>query len=140
MTDGEYQNLLDQHDHPEHWDFPPGFDYESELSSFRRAAAAIAARVPEPVEVDDDVQDASFHGLLRIGGEAGSLRFSNFGRMAAFASEEGVGAPLWKMVEEVLSARDYVLIPHRLVAGPYTGKNKGVTGIKSWWVRYFDWV
>lgn len=34
----------------------------------------------------------------------------------------------------------YVFVPTEYAELPYDGANPGVTGIRDWWIRYFDWV
>ena len=141
----DYARLLAQHDHPTHWEYPPGFDYKAATARFGRfvadLSAALGAAVPS--ETGTHIQDASFHSQAFLplpGGRRGLIRFSNFGDMATVGDGEPVPEQVMCVVLELLARHGYTYIPADVLDADYTGPNPGVTGIPSWWIRYFDWV
>jgi hypothetical protein len=60
--------------------------------------------------------------------------------MAPEIADEPIPPALLKAIVTVLEKEGYVYIPAEVLMQPYTGKNAGVTGIRDWWIRYFDWV
>lgn len=94
-------------------------------------------------ETGSAIQDASFHSQIFIplgDGHNALLRFSNFGAMATIGPDEPAPTELLETVVELLEKHAYDYVPASVLEQPYTGANPGVTGIRSWWIRYFDWV
>jgi hypothetical protein len=140
----DYAQLLVRHDHPTHWEYPPGFDYETANARFARFVADLSAilRVSVSSETGACIQDASFHSQAFLplpDGRQALIRFSNFGDMVA-VGDEPVPEPILATVLELLICQGYTYVPASALNAPYTGANPGVTGISTWWVRYFDWV
>ncbi len=141
----DYAQLLAKHDHPTHWEYPPGFDYEAATARFGKFVAALSAALGEPMtsETGVHIQDASFHSQVFLplsGGRQGLIRFSNFSDMATVGDGEPVPEPTMAVVLELLARHGYIYVPAALLDTDYTGSNPGVTGIRSWWIRYFDYV
>lgn len=141
----DYLELLRRYDHPTHWEHPPGFDYRQAEVRFARfvedlsAASGVAPRVETGVHI----QDASFHSqafLPLADGRFALIRFSNFGDMVTVGDDEPIPEPTMHVIRELFSRHGYVYVPAVVLAEPYTGSNPGVTGIDTWWIRYFDWV
>lgn len=70
------------------------------------------------------------------------LRVSNFGNFATvYCSSETEIVPRYlNVIKLVMHKHGYIYIPPDILSEPYTGANQGVTGIKNWGIRYFDWV
>jgi hypothetical protein len=141
----DYLELLWRHDHPTHWEYPPGFDYRAATERFARFVEELSAKlgVAPRVETGVHIQDASFHSQVFLplpGGRFALIRFSNFGDMATVSDDEPVPDSTMAEVLELLAKHGYVYVPAAVLAGTYTGSNPGVTGIDTWWIRYFDWV
>lgn len=141
----DFTELLQRHDDPKHWEHPPGFDYKTAERRFAKFTEALSSAVGVPLksETGSLIQDASFHSqiFLPLREERYALiRFSNFGDMATVSADEPVPAALLETVIELLGKHGYVYVPSRVLDRPYKGKNPGVTGISTWWIRYFDWV
>jgi uncharacterized protein (TIGR02996 family) len=137
--------LLQQHDDPRNGEHPPGFDHRAAIQQFTIFATALAStlRVSLRPETDSAIQDASFHGQLFIplGEERYAvIRVSTFGNMATISEDEPVAPELLQTVIGLLKKHGYVYVPAGVLEQPYTGKNPGVTGISTWWIRYFDWL
>lgn len=141
----DYLELLRRHDHPTHWEYPPGFDYRTATERFARFVEELSARlgVALRAETGSHIQDASFHSQVFVPlprDRHALIRFSNFGDMATISDDEPVPEPTMAAVVELLGKQGYVYVPAEVLAEPYTGSNPGVTGIRTWWIRYFDWV
>lgn len=140
----KYLLCLRSFDDPVHWDQPPDFDraVAAQRSEVFCADLKSRSRISLGFESGDSVQDASFHSQIHmsIHGEVVSLRFSNFGDMAALMGEAAVPAALLDKIKNLLGIHGYTYIPEFVLEEPYTGVNLRVSGIQDWWVRYFDWV
>ncbi len=98
------------------------------------------------------IQDASFHGqillprlLLTETGRSLNyvirLRVSNFGHLAtAYDDDTMVQPAALAAIRQALEEQGYIYMPTDLLAEPYTGKNPGVSGFRTWGLRYFDWI
>jgi hypothetical protein len=152
----DYTNLLQQHDDPKHWEYPAGFDYDAVTARFAKCAEALstALGIALKLETGSYIQDASFHSQIYVPIENeryAMIRFSNFGdmvsvgtcyfgEMAPDVGDKPIPPALLKAIVAVLEKEGYVYVPAEVLTQPYTGKNPGVTGIRDWWIRYFDWV
>lgn len=141
----DYLDLLRQHDDPRRWEYPVGFDYDAATRRFAEFSNALAASLNVPLKSESGsyIQDASFHSQIYVPLDSGRntlIRFSNFGDMAAVSEDGPVPKEMMRGIIELLEKHGYVYIPARVLDQPYTGANPGVTGIRNWWIRYFDWV
>ena len=140
-----YDDLLRRFDDAGRWEYPAGFDYARAVQRFKRIAEELASRWDKPltVETESHIQDASFHSQIMVpvrDGEFVLVRFSSFGDMATFAEEVAIPDDLRGTLLELFQEHGYIYVPARVLEAPYSGENPGVTGIRSWWIRYFDWV
>jgi hypothetical protein len=140
-----YTELIERYDDPAHWDYPLGFDYKAATGRFVKFVEALSSALNTPLnsETGSAIQDASFHSQIFLPLDKkrhALIRFSNFGDMTTVSEDEPVPEALLKVVVELLVTHGYVYIPASVLEQPYTGKNPGVTGIRNWWIRYFDWV
>ena len=140
MNEQQALDLFRKNDDPVHSVYPPGFDHGAARSRFQRFAAALdsATGVSHATETGSYIQDASFHSQIDLG--SGWLRFSNFGDLVAITPDHEVDAETLDCVRRLCRERRYVFVPTELTELPYTGENPGVTGIRDWWIRYFDWI
>lgn len=141
----DYLGILQRYDDEHRWEYPAGFDYDAATERFGKYAEALSIALGRPLENESGsyIQDASFHSqiYLPLGMERfGLIRFSNFGDMVTVSEEEPVPKELMEKITDLLMKHDYVYVPSSVLIERYTGKNPGVTGIKNWWTRYFDWV
>jgi len=141
----DFTTLLHRHDDPNRWEYPRGFDYAAATRRFTEFTEALrsALGVSLKSESGSAIQDASFHSQIfpPFGEERHTaIRFSNFGDMATISEEVPVPPELVKVVIALLEKLGYVYVPASVLDQPYTGKNPGVTGMRTWWIRYFDWV
>jgi len=137
--------LLKIHDDPEHWEYPLGFDYNAEQKRFLQFAGAFSAalNLNPKIETGSCIQDASFHSQLifSVGlAKFHSLRFSNFGSFITINDGEDLPEEMLATTLQLADEFGYTYIPYRYLDADYTGSNPGVTGIDSWWIRYFDYV
>lgn len=140
MHRDDYIMMLKSHDDPAYWEFPPGFDYNMEIQRFEMFVSDLKERLErsQTLQIDSSVQDASF--LCEISVEGVFLRFSNFGNMLATTDDESLSPTTLSIIRYLAICHGYVFIPHDLLEEKYTGDNPGVTGIRNWWIRYFDYV
>jgi hypothetical protein len=140
-----YIDILRRHDDPVRWEYPAGFNYDRAVKRFRGFAGELASLWDKPIEIETEshIQDASFHSQIRIpvrDDEFVLVRFSNFGDMATFAEEVAVPDQLRQALLRMFEKHGYIYVPAEVLEQPYSGSNPGVTGIRDWWIRYFDWV
>lgn len=137
--------LLNEYDDPVLWEYPAGFDYRFEQDRFQNFARefSIALNLTPKIETGICIQDASFHsqlifpvGLARFH----LLRFSNFGSFLTINDDEDLPDEIFATILRLAKEFKYTYIPYRYLDANYNGANPGVTGIDSWWVRYFDYV
>ena len=140
MNRNEIMALFARYDDPVRWEYPATFDRKLAISRFREFVHALDAitSTTHQTETESDIQDASFHSQVNLG--SGWLRFSNFGNMTAITPGAEVDEALVSTLHTLCEKRGYVLIPADVAELPYTGLNPGVTGIRDWWIRFFDWV
>jgi len=141
----DYIALLQRFDDPLNGECPLGFDRDQAVHRFLRFADEVAALVGQPIqaETQGDIQDASFHSQIFIpvnDSEFVLVRFSNFGEMVSFSEEVTAPDALRRTLIKLFEKHDYVYVPADVLNEPYSGKNPGVTGIRNWWIRYFDWL
>jgi len=140
---------LTMYDDPFYWEHPEGFDYEREQRNFFAAKDRLQyiLRCKLTTETGCYIQDASFHSCIKLGGdllnkdhELSQIRFSNFGHLVAFMNEENIKETVKIDIIQHLVNLGYKHIPENYLHRQYTGSNRGVYGIDTWWTRYFDWV
>jgi hypothetical protein len=141
----EYAQLLARHDHPTQWESPPDFDYNAAASRFAAFVQDLSEAIGATVrsETGAEIQDASFHSQAFLplpANRRAVIRFSKFGDMVTVGDDERVPASMMKLIVELITRHGYTYVPAIVLNAPYTGSNPGVTGISSWWIRYFDWV
>ena len=140
-----YTNLLNKHDHPKNWEYPPGFDYKSAQAKFAKFSNELKEAIDSSMKTETGsyIQDASFHSQIFLplpdGGQT-VIRFSNFGDMVTFSEDDVIPDAMTQILRQLFEKYEYQYMPESVLSEPYTGKNSGVTGISTWWVRYFDWV
>jgi hypothetical protein len=137
--------LLKTNDDPVRWEYPLGFDYNSEQQRFLQFAAAFseALNIKPKIETGVCIQDASFHSqlLFPVGlSRFHSLRFSNFGPFITINDDEDLPDEMKSTILKLADRFGYTYIPYQYLDTDYTGSNPGVTGIDWWWIRYFDYV
>ncbi len=151
-----YLRILQAHDDPVRWETPQGFDQRAAEEYFLAFAHELERMLVVSLDIETgmQIQDASFLGQIRLHGSLISeeanpdidyavLRVSNWGQMATVrsGSDKDVLKPaVLDHIKTLLARFGYVYIPPSVLEWPYTGHNPGVTGIRTWWIRYFDWV
>lgn len=141
----DFVAILKKYDDPRYWEYPPGFDYTAATQRFEKFADSLSSTMGFRIESETGgmIQDASFHSQIFLPLENDNqavIRFSNFGDMVTVSEEEPVPPETLRTVVALLVSQGYVYVPAEVLLQAYTGKNPGVDGIHTWWVRYFDWV
>ena len=145
-----YLRILQAHDDPVRWGTPPGFDGRAAEEHFLAFAHELERTLAVSCTIETRIQDASFLGQIRLQEPLLSqaarpdvgyvLRISNWGQMATVSNEAVLKSTVLDDIKTLLPRFGYVYIPPSVLKLPYTGHNPGVTGIRTWWIRYFDWV
>ncbi|MBO1419930.1 hypothetical protein [Streptomyces sp. FH025] len=158
----ELLNKADREQGPDHLEFPDSFDHPRAKAMLGELARHLDGAFSQPCAMDDHIQDASYHALVHIPGEATEtgvgigIRLSNFGDLAVITVEgPGVHDDLddavakgalaeadRRRVEAAVRGAGYALVPERLLHRPYDG----VTPLAeftpdtppTWWTRFFD--
>ena len=140
MNEAEALALFRKHDDPVRWECPRDFERHRAIARFRGFAAALdaAAGSAHDIETGSQIQDASFHSQIALG--SGWLRFSNFGDMVSITPDYELDDATLALVSSLCHEKGYCFVPTAFGELPYDGTNPGVTGIRDWWIRYFDWV
>lgn len=140
MDKAETLRYFESQNDPESWGYPSNFDYQGQSERAKRFHEQLSDLLESKFcyESGANIQDASFHSQIYLNG--GLLRFSNFGDMVAITPEHDVDDQVVSAIETLCEEMKFVFVESEFAELAYTGKNLGVTGIDSWWVRYFDWV
>ncbi|MES2823475.1 MAG: hypothetical protein V4732_07730 [Pseudomonadota bacterium] len=145
----QYLAILKAYDDPACWEYPEEFSYQEQQQKFFSAKGLLqnVLRRKLNFETGSQIQDASYHScihldveLLKSSEKQSQLRFSNFGNMISFVNENSIKESIKIDIIQHLQNIGYVYIPEAVLEEQYTGKNPGVSGIETWWVRYFEWV
>lgn len=152
MNESDYLAILNEQDDPAAWERPSDFNGADETDRFNRLASMIDQEFGMQCRrwSGPQSQDSSFLGQIELpsniyrdkAAESNHriLRISNFGRMAAIYGDNLLHDAFRVRIQSILERNGYRLIPMTILQQPYTGKNPGVTGISTWWIRYFDWI
>jgi hypothetical protein len=147
VADLEMLRVLDD---TEDTECPPGFDWHAADASFRAMATALATALGESalhVEGAESIQDASFHGEIRLpesllnpgAASVALIATSNFGRLAAVRPEAAVRLAVLRTIRQLLTEHGYVYVPAALQDAPYDGRALLDSDTPTWWTRYFDY-
>jgi hypothetical protein len=132
--------LLKRYDDPVRGECPAGFDY----AAARKRAAAFAVSLERRTGkgymtgLDEQIQDASFHSQVTF--PHGHLRFSSFGDMIALTPDYDLAPEIVEAIRQLAPKHGYAFLPTELLETSYTGRYPGVAGIRTWWIRYFDYL
>lgn len=133
-------SLLERHDDPDHWEYQRDFDWQTESRDFAAFVRDLEARLGRrfDVETGSRIQDASFHSQILLPG--GLLRFSDFGRMIAVTPDSEVPEDVMAAIRELAAGRGYTLVPTADLEAPYPRADGTRLGIRTWWIRFFDYL
>ena len=144
----DYWQLLREHDDPICWEYPSGFDYGLATAKFEvfSKERSLSLGLPLKTETGSHIQDASFHSQIYVpqaDDRYAQVRFSNFGNMVSVFDvfeDQPVTENMLEIIKKLLEKHGYIYVPASILGQPYTGRNPGVTGIRNWGIRFFDWV
>jgi hypothetical protein len=141
--------MLEEHDDPTAAEHPALFDRRALQEAVGQVRLALEGALGRDLPLDDQAQDASFYADLELqrrtlpgrqGVWISVVRFSNFGRMVAFSSEEDVPPDEHHKIERLLMEHGFTLIPGELLDRDYDGRHPAKEAIRTWWDRYFDYL
>src|SRR5262249_41171153 len=112
----DYLDLLRQHDDPQRWEHPVGFDYDAASRRFAKFRDALSALLNMPLtsETGSYIQDASFHSQIYVPLDSeryALIRFSNFGDMATVSEDESVREEMKRAIIDLLETHGYLYVP-----------------------------
>jgi hypothetical protein len=149
----ELHDILLKFDLPE-FECPPDFDGTAAMSLVRRIQPELEAVLSLPLELNSNVQDASYFTELEVVEPAPglpqgrtkrlttrlSIRFSCFGRMATVCDwGQGIEAVRLSALGDLLSAHGFVYVPEAALQEKYDGRAWPGQGPPTWFRRYFDY-
>ena len=145
-------------DEKDNWEFPQNSKYDVTFVEVESLKVELESIVGKKLDIDNNLQDASFMtdvGILdekhydRKTGTGAiihlfAIRFSNFGRMFTVHGSEFLSHKVEYNLEKAiifLERKNFKYIPAEELDVPYDGINKhhGYDGL-TWWVRYFDYI
>lgn len=134
-------------DDADHWEFPPGFDWQKSMSRVRELRPILEELAGNTLTIDDQVQDASYFASLSvtepIGGKVNHRRevfaiyFSCFGSLAAVWNEGVLSPATLDRIKDALERQGLVVLDAVQLREPYTGLHKGFAG--TWLDRFFNY-
>ena len=154
--DPRLRELLLSVDDANAYEAPEGFDGHTEMDRGRALKPELEAILSRPLDLDDQVQDASFFTALStrdyeevmLGSTRGHallvvFRFSCFGNLVTCSTsaigKDAVGAARIDAARELISQRGYNFVDADQLDEPYDGLNQGLKG-ETWWIRFFDYL
>ena len=150
--------LLKAADDPENCEYPRDFYLRAAMASVIELKYDLDRIVGRPFEIEDRIFDASYFAELEIKepspikvldlGEVTlrvvCLRFSCFGNFFTILEESLIEKLSRSVIKEIIAAAEvygFVFIDEKiLIEEPYTGCNKELEDLGSWWERYFEYI
>ena len=150
--------LLKATDDPENCEHPRDFDWEAAMARVIELKPDLDRIVGRPFEINERIFNASYFAELVIKepkpikvfdlGEVTlkvvCLRFSCFGNLFTVLEESLTGILSRSVIKDLIAtteARGFVYIDEEiLLKEPYTGCNKELRDLASWWDRYFEYI
>ena len=154
----EIIRLLEASDDPENCEYPREFNRYTSLGRVIDLKYELEKIVGRSFELEDRIFDSSYFAELDIKeptpakvldlGEVTlrvvRLRFSCFGNLFTILEESLIDKLSLSVIKEIIAAAEshgFVYIDEGiLLEEPYTGCNKELKDISSWWERYFDYI
>lgn len=153
----EIHDFLLSVDEKDNWEFPKNGRWDLPFEEVQSIKPEIESLVGKTLDIDKNVQDASFLtdlGLLddrHYDREKGvgslsylfAIRFSNFGRMfTIWGSEWPTNKDQYNLdsVLRLLESKGFKYIPADELGELYDGVNKPFEPMLTWWIRYFDYL
>lgn len=128
---------------------PQGFDWHKAADRVTKFSLNMDSELsPEWVHKGSTgyIQDARFHDLLlfNLGAKDGlqSIRFSNFGRLAAVTDVEQIPPEKFEKLLELFKSHGYQHVPIEILEQPYDGKFDDFKDLYdgTWFCRYFSYI
>jgi len=150
--------LLEAADDPGNCEYPRDFDLRAAMGSVIKLKYDLDRIVGRPFEIEDRIFDASYFAELEIKEPSPTkvfdlgevtfrvvrLRFSCFVNFFTILEEsliEKLSRSVIKEIIAVAKSHGFVYIDEEiLIEEPYTGCNKELDDLGSWWERYFEYI
>lgn len=151
----ETRRLLLDADEMGCWEFPPFFHWGTSMEEIDRMVPDLEQMFGHKLDVDRNVQDASF--LTDVGylddryydreKRCGSLsylfsfRFSNFGRLfTVYGSNLDEGTDARTKAAKFIETQGFTFVDADELEEAYDGKNEPFDDKLTWWTRFFDYL
>ena len=150
--------LLEAADDPENCEYPRDFDLRAAMAHVVELKYDLDRIIGRPFELETRICDASYFAELEIKepspikvldlGEVTlrvvRLRFSCFGKFFTILEESLTEKLRRSSIKEIIAAAEvygFIYLDEGfLLDEPYTGCNKELKDLGSWWERYFDYI
>jgi len=152
--DTKTKDILLKFDEQGRYETPSKFDYKRLLNRVTDLAKDLESHFRLIFAIDNQVQDASFYGdikipqdlVIRPRPEVGySIRISNFGRLATINFQEEYSDKANLAIKEILRRHDFIFISAEDLDQEYDGQFEEFKKIlagesPTWQIRYFDYM
>ena len=144
--DTRTREILMKNDSATDLEYPPGFNWEASMAAIRALRLHAEKVLGQALELDDQVQDASFFAELFVVTAMAfkiALRFSTFGRMATVRTNSAasdLGECAVTRLVSLFGAHGFCYVDPQSLSEPYDGELKGLGGEATWWHRFFDYM
>ena len=154
----EIIRMLEDADDPENCEYPSDFDRYTAIDSVIDLKYDLERIAGRPFDLEDRILDASYFAELEIRDATPTkvldlgevtfrvvrLRFSCFGQFFTILEESLTDRLSRSIIKDLIAAAEdhgFVYIDEGvLLEEPYTGCNKELKDLSSWWERYFDYI
>jgi hypothetical protein len=154
----EIIRMLEDADDPENCEYPRDFDRYTVIDSVIDLKYDLERIAGRPFDLENRILDASYFAELEIRDATPTkvldlgevtvrvvrLRFSCFGQFFTILEESLTDRLSRSIIRDLIAAagdHGFVYIDEGvLLEEPYTGCNKELKDLSSWWERYFDYI
>ena len=133
------------------WEHPPDAHWQGSITELEALHPSLEASLGTRLELDKQVQDASFFAdlgvLVRQPSSSGTKVFAyaicfRFSWFAKLYTIHGSAIEQYIIVEaqRLLAEHGYQYVPEAALQGLYDGLNEPLEPGLTWWTRYFDYL
>ncbi len=153
----EIHNILISADEKARWEYPKKFRWNKRMKLIQEFKKEFESVFKFQLDIDKNVQDASFTTDLGLIDETyydrktgtGALsykfafRFSNFGNLYTVLNMPDLNSEYYKEIlicREILKDSEFIFIDSSELDEEYDGVNEPYEKGLTWWIRYFDYL